>query len=126
GLPAPNPRLDALGVPGTDLHHIAPSQGLADRSHVVNTKDLNALQGECARHADCRRRSVQRRTRLNMAEKAFARMSDEYRALQLVQSPAISQEFDIVLRRFTEADARIDTNSMRIDSDRDEFIPAFL
>ena len=65
-LPGRCPRPHSLGVLGIELHRIEPSQCLTDRRHVMDTKDLNALQGQCARHADCRRRWVQRRTRLNI------------------------------------------------------------
>jgi hypothetical protein len=59
-------------------------QRFADRSHVVDAKDLHALPREAQGDADSRLRAVCRRVADQLAQKAFARMAHKHRAAECV------------------------------------------
>jgi hypothetical protein len=99
-------------------------QGLARRRDVVNTEHLNSLPRERQTDADRAKRAFARFVPQHLADKTFARVPGQDRLAQLVIPPAMGGEGEVVLVRFAEADAGVETDSLPLDAGLEERVAA--
>ena len=91
-------------------------QRLAHRPDIVNADDLDALIGQDQRHTNRPGGAIGRFVAEEFADEAFAGMTDQQRSAEIVKPADLAAQREVVFVRFTEADARVETDSLVFDA----------